>query len=166
MFRGGSPRQFVVTAKIDNQKFATYQNDDYATIMIRILSDRLAEATAEWLHERVRKEYWAYAPDENLTAQELFRNKFQGIRPAPGYPACPDHSEKRILFDILQAEQRIGVHLTENYTMDPPASVCGYIFDHPASTYFNVGPIAPDQLRDYAQRKNITLQEAEKLLRF
>lgn len=157
---------FVVTSKIDNQKFATYQNDDYATIMIRILSDRLAEATAEWLHERVRKEYWAYAPDENLNAQELFRNKFQGIRPAPGYPACPDHSEKRILFDILQAEQRIGVHLTENYTMDPPASVCGYIFDHPASTYFNVGPIAPDQLRDYAQRKNITLQEAEKLLRF
>ena len=157
---------FVVTSKIDNQKFATYQNDDYATIMIRILSDRLAEATAEWLHERVRKEYWAYAPDENLNAQELFRNKFQGIRPAPGYPACPDHSEKRILFDILQAEQRIGVHLTENYTMDPPASVCGYIFDHPASTYFNVGPIAPDQLRDYAQRKNITLQEAEKILRF
>ncbi|PKO95843.1 MAG: methionine synthase [Bacteroidetes bacterium HGW-Bacteroidetes-7] len=156
---------FVVTSKIDNQKFATYQNDDYATIMIRILSDRLAEATAEWLHERVRKEYWAYAPDENLNAQELFRNKFQGIRPAPGYPACPDHSEKKILFDILQAEQRIGVHLTENYTMDPPASVCGYIFDHPASTYFNVGPIAPDQLRDYAQRKNITLQEAEKHLR-
>lgn len=156
---------FVVTSKIDNQKFADYQNDDYATIMIRILSDRLAEATAEWLHERVRKEYWAYAPDENLNAQELFRNKFQGIRPAPGYPACPDHSEKRILFDILQAEQRIGVHLTQNYTMDPPASVCGYLFDHPASTYFNVGPIAPDQLRDYAQRKNITLQEAEKILR-
>ena len=157
---------FVVTAKIDNQKFEPYQEDPYATIMIRILSDRLAEATAEWLHEKIRKEFWAYAPDENLTPQELFRNKFQGIRPAPGYPACPDHSEKRVIFDILQAEENIGVHLTENYTMDPPASVCGYIFDHPASTYFNVGPIAPDQLQDYAQRKNITLQEAEKLLRF
>ena len=157
---------FVVTAKIDNQKFEPYQEDPYVTIMIRILSDRLAEATAEWLHEKIRKEFWAYAPDENLTPQELFRNKFQGIRPAPGYPACPDHSEKRVIFDILQAEENIGVHLTENYTMDPPASVCGYIFDHPASTYFNVGPIAPDQLQDYAQRKNITLQEAEKLLRF
>ncbi|OFX77431.1 MAG: hypothetical protein A2X19_06860 [Bacteroidetes bacterium GWE2_39_28] len=156
---------FVVTAKIDNQKFEPYQEDPYATIMIRILSDRLAEATAEWLHEKIRKEFWAYAPDENLTPQELFRNKFQGIRPAPGYPACPDHSEKRILFDILRAEENIGVHLTENYTMDPPASVCGYIFDHPASTYFNVGPIAPDQLQNYAQRKNITLQEAEKLVR-
>jgi 5-methyltetrahydrofolate--homocysteine methyltransferase len=156
---------FVVTAKIDNQKFEPYQEDPYATIMIRILSDRLAEATAEWLHEKIRKEFWAYAPDENLTPQELFRNKFQGIRPAPGYPACPDHSEKRILFDILRAEENIGVHLTENYTMDPPASVCGYIFDHPASTYFNVGPIASDQLQDYAQRKNITLQEAEKLVR-
>jgi 5-methyltetrahydrofolate--homocysteine methyltransferase len=156
---------FVVTAKIDNQKFEPYQEDPYATIMIRILSDRLAEAAAEWLHEKIRKEFWAYAPDENLTPQELFRNKFQGIRPAPGYPACPDHSEKRILFDILRAEENIGVHLTENYTMDPPASVCGYIFDHPASTYFNVGAIAPDQLQDYAQRKNITLQEAEKNLR-
>jgi 5-methyltetrahydrofolate--homocysteine methyltransferase len=156
---------FVVTAKIDNQKFEPYQEDPYATIMIRILSDRLAEATAEWLHEKIRKEFWAYAPDENLTPQELFRNKFQGIRPAPGYPACPDHSEKRVIFDILWAEENIGVHLTENYTMDPPASVCGYIFDHPASTYFNVGPIAPDQLEDYAQRKNITLQEAEKLVR-
>ncbi|MDP3398303.1 MAG: methionine synthase [Bacteroidales bacterium] len=156
---------FVVTAKIDNQKFEAYQEDPYATIMIRILSDRLAEATAEWLHEKIRKEFWAYAPDENLTPQELFRNKFQGIRPAPGYPACPDHSEKRVIFDILRAEENIGVHLTENYTMDPPASVCGYIFDHPASTYFNVGPIAPDQLQDYAQRKNITLQEAEKLVR-
>ena len=156
---------FVVTAKIDNQKFEPYQEDPYATIMIRILSDRLAEATAEWLHEKIRKEFWAYTPDENLTPQELFRNKFQGIRPAPGYPACPDHSEKRVLFDILRAEENIGVHLTENYTMDPPASVCGYIFDHPASTYFNVGPIAPDQLQDYAQRKNITLQEAEKLVR-
>jgi 5-methyltetrahydrofolate--homocysteine methyltransferase len=156
---------FVVTAKIDNQKFEAYQEDPYATIMIRILSDRLAEAAAEWLHEKIRKEFWAYAPDENLTPHELFRNKFQGIRPAPGYPACPDHSEKRVIFDILRAEENIGVHLTENYTMDPPASVCGYIFDHPASTYFNVGPIAPDQLQDYAQRKNITLQEAEKNLR-
>lgn len=156
---------FVVTAKIDEQKFAAYQDDPYATIMIRILSDRLAEATAEWLHERIRKDYWAYAPDENLTPQELFRNKFRGIRPAPGYPACPDHSEKQTLFEILSATQTIGVHLTENYTMNPPASVCGYLFDHPASTYFNVGPVAPDQLEDYALRKNLTPQQAAKLLR-
>lgn len=156
---------FVVTAKIDNQKFAAYQNDDYATIMIRILSDRLAEATAEWLHERIRKEYWAYAPDENLTPQELFRNKFQGIRPAPGYPACPDHSEKQTIFEILNATETIGVALTENFTMNPPASVCGYLFDHPASSYFNVGPVAPDQLEDYARRKNLTTEEAAKLLR-
>jgi len=155
---------FVVTAAIDNEAFAIYKEDDYATIMIRILSDRLAEAAAEWLHEKIRKEYWGYAKRENLPVDELLKLKYKGIRPAPGYPACPDHTEKQVIFDLLAAEKAIGARLTENFAMVPPASVSGYLFSHPGSTYFNIGKIAPDQLKDYAKRKNFTNEEAAKWL--
>jgi 5-methyltetrahydrofolate--homocysteine methyltransferase len=155
---------FVVTADIDNKAFAKYKDDDYATIMIRILSDRLAEAVAEWLHEKIRKEYWGYAKDENLPIDELLKLKYKGIRPAPGYPACPDHTEKQVIFDLLDAEKEIGVKLTENFAMMPPASVSGYVFSHPGSTYFNLGRIDTDQLKDYAKRKNFTIEEATKWL--
>jgi 5-methyltetrahydrofolate--homocysteine methyltransferase len=155
---------FVVTAKIDEAKFSKYKDDDYTTIMIRILSDRLAEAAAEWLHEKIRKEYWGYSSGENLSLEEMLSSKYQGIRPAPGYPACPEHTEKRKLFNLLEAEKRIGVVLTENYTMVPAASVSGYIFSHPKSSYFNVGKIGADQLTDYACRKGMSTDEAAKWL--
>jgi 5-methyltetrahydrofolate--homocysteine methyltransferase len=132
--------------------------------MIRLLSDRLAEAAAEWLHEKIRKEYWGFAVDENLTVEEMLSGKYKGIRPAPGYPACPDHTEKRILFSLLDAENAIGVGLTENFAMTPPATVCGYIFSHSASSYFNIGKIGPDQLKDYASRKKMTIEEASRWL--
>jgi 5-methyltetrahydrofolate--homocysteine methyltransferase len=132
--------------------------------MIRILGDRIAEAAAELLHEKIRKENWGYAADENLSVEELFKLRFKGIRPAPGYPACPDHTEKRTLFDLLKAEKNIGVSLTENYAMVPVSSVSGYIFSHPQSSYFNLGKIGDDQLKDYAKRKNITNEETAKWL--
>jgi 5-methyltetrahydrofolate--homocysteine methyltransferase len=155
---------FVVTADINNEVFKEYKEDDYATIMIRILSDRLAEAAAEWLHEKIRKEYWGYAKEEDLIIEELLLAKYRGIRPAPGYPACPDHTEKGILFEVLNTQPAIGVSLTENYAMIPPASVSGYIFSHPASSYFNVGKISRDQVEDYASRKNMTIEEASRWL--
>lgn len=155
---------FVVTADIFKEKFDKYKEDDYATIMIRILSDRLAEAAAEWLHEKIRKEYWGYAKNENLTIDEILRLKYSGIRPAPGYPACPDHTEKQAIFDILEAEKAIGAGLTENFAMTPPAAVSGYVFAHPGSIYFNLGKIDNDQLKDYAKRKNFTNDEAAKWL--
>jgi 5-methyltetrahydrofolate--homocysteine methyltransferase len=132
--------------------------------MIRILSDRLAEASAEWLHETIRKEYWGYAPKEKLLTDELLKLKYKGIRPAPGYPACPDHTEKRVLFDLLEAEKNTGAELTENFAMIPPASVSGYFFAHPGSTYFNIGKIGNDQLKDYASRKKMTIEEMAKWL--
>jgi 5-methyltetrahydrofolate--homocysteine methyltransferase len=155
---------FTVTASIDNEAVKEYNEDDYASIMIRILSDRIAEAAAEWLHERIRKEYWGYASGEKLTMDEILRAKYTGIRPAPGYPACPDHTEKRVIFDVLEAEKLIGVTLTENFAMVPPASVSGYVFSHPASSYFNVGKIGADQLAEYASRKNMTREEAARWL--
>ena len=155
---------FVVTADIDNEAFKKYAEDDYATIMIRILSDRLAEASAEWLHEKVRREYWGYAAEEKLTMEEMIAAKYIGIRPAPGYPACPDHTEKRAIFELLNAGSSIGVGLTGNFAMTPPATVSGYIFSHPASSYFNIGKIDRDQLADYAKRKGMTLEEAARWL--
>lgn len=155
---------FVVTAALDNVALGRYKDDDYATIMIRILSDRLAEAIAEWLHEKIRREYWGYAVQENFPIEELLKLKYKGIRPAPGYPACPDHTEKRVLFNLLGAEKAIGAELTENFAMVPPASVSGYFFAHPGSTYFNIGKIGPDQLKDYALRKNMTINEAARWL--
>jgi 5-methyltetrahydrofolate--homocysteine methyltransferase len=155
---------FIVTATIDNNAFDKYKEDDYATIMIRILSDRIAEAAAEWLHQKIRKEYWGYAKQENLTIDDLLKVRYKGIRPAPGYPACPDHTEKQVIFDLLGAEDAIGAALTENFAMIPPASVSGYVFSHPGSSYFNLGKINSDQLKDYAIRKNFTIDEAAKWL--
>lgn len=155
---------FVVTADIDKEAFDKYKDDDYALIMIRILSDRLAEAAAEWLHEKIRRDYWGYARHEKLSVDDVLKLRYKGIRPAPGYPSCPDHTEKQVIFDLLGAEKAIGAALTENYAMMPPASVSGYIFSHTGSTYFNLGKVATDQLKDYARRKNFTNEEAAKWL--
>ncbi|OUC05381.1 hypothetical protein RY27_27655, partial [Litorilinea aerophila] len=141
------------------------RHDDYNSIMVKALADRLAEALAEWMHEEVRKHFWGYAPDENLSNEELIKEKYRGIRPAPGYPACPDHTEKRILFDLLQVEERIDLHLTEHFAMMPTAAVSGYYFAHPQSTYFTVGKIGKDQVEDYARRKGMTVEEVERWLR-
>ncbi len=138
--------------------------DDYSGIILKALADRLAEATAEHFHERVRRELWAYAPDEQLTNDERIREAYRGIRPAPGYPACPDHTEKRKLWRLLDAEQRAGITLTESYAMYPTAAVSGWYFAHPASHYFPVGKIARDQVVDYARRKEWSVEEAERWL--
>ncbi len=155
---------FVVTADLDNEAIKPYADDDYASIMIRILSDRFAEAAAEWLHMKIRTEYWGYEKNEKLSVEEMLKVKYRGIRPAPGYPACPDHTEKGVLFDLLQAEKNIGASLTENFAMMPPAAVSGYFFSHPASSYFNIGKIDSDQLADYGKRKNFAPGEARKWL--
>ena len=158
---------FMVTAGIGEDEVAERfkrANDDYSAIMIKALADRLAEAFAERLHQRVRREFWRYVPDEALTDAELIGEKYRGIRPAPGYPAQPDHSEKAILFGLLEGERRIGVKLTESFAMWPGASVCGLYFSHPESHYFGVGKIERDQVEDYAARKGWTVAEAEKWL--
>jgi 5-methyltetrahydrofolate--homocysteine methyltransferase len=155
---------FVVTADLDSEAMKQYAEDDYASIMIRILSDRFAEAAAEWLHMKIRTEYWGYEKNEKLSVEDMLKVKYRGIRPAPGYPACPDHTEKRILFDLLQVEKNIGASLTENFAMIPPAAVSGYFFSHPASSYFNIGKLSEDQLADYGKRKNFAPGEAKKWL--
>ena len=139
-------------------------HDDYNAIMARALADRLAEAFAERMHERVRTELWGYARNEGFSTEELIREQYQGIRPAPGYPACPDHSEKRTLFDLLGVEKKIGIKLTENYAMWPTAAVSGFYFSHPQSRYFGVSKIQRDQVEDYARRKNMNEVEVEKWL--
>jgi 5-methyltetrahydrofolate--homocysteine methyltransferase len=139
-------------------------HDDYSAILAKALADRLAEAFAERLHERVRRELWGYAPDEALTNDDLIAERYQGIRPAPGYPACPDHTEKQTLFEVLEAEARAGIRLTESFAMWPGASVSGYYLWHPDSQYFGVGRIERDQLEDYAARKGVPLEEAERWL--
>ncbi|TLU99143.1 methionine synthase [Dyadobacter luticola] len=138
-------------------------HDDYNSIMVKALADRLVEALAELMHERVRKELWGYAKDETLTNDELIKETYRGIRPAPGYPACPDHTEKRMLFDLLGAE-KLGIVLTESFAMYPASSVSGWYFSHPDSRYFPVGKIFKDQVEDYARRKDMSLEEAEKWL--
>ena len=132
--------------------------------MITALADRLAEAFAERLHERVRRELWGYAADEVLDNDALIAESYQGIRPAPGYPACPDHTEKTTLFRLLGAESRAGIELTETMAMLPAASVSGFYFWHPAARYFGLGRIGRDQLEDYAQRKGWSIAEAERWL--
>ncbi|MDJ0653493.1 MAG: methionine synthase [Xanthomonadales bacterium] len=139
-------------------------HDDYKSILVKALADRLAEAFAERLHQRVRTEFWGYSPEESLQNDALIAEAYRGIRPAPGYPACPDHSTKRAIFDLLDTEASTGVELTENFAMTPPASVSGLYFAHPDSQYFVLGKIDEDQVRDYAQRKGWTLQEAERWL--
>jgi len=138
--------------------------DDYNSIMVKALADRLAEAFAEKMHELVRKEYWAYAADEALSNQELIKEQYAGIRPAPGYPACPEHTEKITLFSILEAEKNTTIHLTESLAMHPTAAVSGFYFSHPESRYFGVGKIGKDQVSDYARRKQVSFEDAEKWL--
>lgn len=158
---------FAVTTGhgIEEAKKNLPDNDDYAGILLQALADRLAEALAEALHAKVRRELWGYAQDEELSNQELVKEKYRGIRPAPGYPACPDHSEKEKLFKLLDAPGNIGLELTESFAMHPAAAVSGYYIGHPESKYFVVGKLGKDQVKDYARRKSISLEQAEKFLR-
>jgi 5-methyltetrahydrofolate--homocysteine methyltransferase len=158
---------FAVTvdgARQHIDKFAT-EHDEYNKIMVQILADRLVEAFAECLHQQVRKDYWGYEKTEALTNEQLIREEYKGIRPAPGYPACPDHTEKIKLFQLLNVTENIGIELTESLAMNPPASVCGWYISHPQSHYFGLGKIGRDQLEDYAKRKEMTIEEAERWLR-
>ncbi|MCU0429286.1 MAG: methionine synthase [Cytophagaceae bacterium] len=138
--------------------------DDYNSILVKAISDRLAEAFAECLHESVRKQYWAYAKNENLDNEALIKESYEGIRPAPGYPACPDHTEKRILFDLLEVEKAVGITLTDSFAMWPASAVSGWYFGHPSSRYFGLGKIDKDQVEEYARRKNMDLAEMERWL--
>lgn len=158
---------FALTAGIGiEKKLAEFDrdHDDYSSILLKALADRLAESFAERMHERVRKEFWAYAPDEKLTNDDLVAEKYRGIRPAPGYPACPDHTEKALLWKLLDAEKNAGVSLTDSFAMLPAAAVSGFYFAHPKSAYFGVGKIERDQIEDYANRKGMTVDEAERWL--
>ena len=159
---------FAVTAGLGLERVVSdfeKANDDYGSIMAKALADRLAEAFAERLHQRVRTEWWGYAPDESLDNTGLIAEKYQGIRPAPGYPACPDHTEKQTLFNLLRPDVHAGMSLTESFAMLPAASVSGWYFWHPRAQYFGVGKIERDQVEDYARRKGIPLAEAERWLR-
>ncbi len=158
---------FVVTAGVgieDHVAAFERQHDDYSAILLKALADRLAEAAAEYLHAEVRRVYWGYAPDEKLSSEQLINERYRGIRPAPGYPACPDHTEKATLWKLLDVEKRIGVKLTESFVMMPAASVSGFYFAHPESRYFAVGRIGRDQVEDYARRKGMSLATAERWL--
>jgi 5-methyltetrahydrofolate--homocysteine methyltransferase len=156
-----------VTAGIGEETLASRfraDKDDYNAILLSALCDRLAEAFAEHMHERVRKEFWAYAPGEALTNEQLIAESYRGIRPAPGYPAQPDHTEKGTLFRLLDAENRAGIRLTESFAMWPGSSVSGLYFSHPDARYFGVGKIERDQVEDYARRKGWSIPEAERWL--
>jgi len=158
---------FTVTTGLGAEEVARQyeaDHDDYNSIMIKAIADRLAEAFAELMHERVRREFWAYAPDEQLDSESLIREKYRGIRPAPGYPACPDHTEKDTLFQLLQTTDHTGVYLTDSFAMFPASSVSGWYFSHPDSKYFGISKISKDQVEDYAQRKNMEMSVAEKWL--
>jgi 5-methyltetrahydrofolate--homocysteine methyltransferase len=158
---------FAVTAGADIEPLLAHfqqDHDDYNSIMAKALADRLAEALAELMHKRAR-EIWGYGGDENLSLDDLIHERYRGIRPAPGYPACPDHTEKRDLFDLLQAEKNAGIQLTENFAMSPAASVCGFYFSHPEAKYFAVGKIDRDQVDDYHRRKGMDLRSVERWLR-
>ncbi len=156
----------VTTGRGIEAKLAEFDatHDDYQSILLKALADRLAEAFAEHLHQRVRKEFWGYSSNETLTNEELIKASYRGIRPAPGYPACPDHSEKTKIFDLLNAENNAGMVLTSGYSMLPAASVSGYYFAHPRAKYFVLGPILPDQVEDYARRKACSVEEVRRLL--
>ena len=158
---------FAVTAGVGiDARVAAFEaaHDDYSSIMLKALADRLAEALAERMHERVRREWWGYAADETLDGAGLIREEYRGIRPAPGYPACPDHTEKATLWAMLDPQRNAGIRLTESFAMFPTAAVSGFYFSHPQAHYFGVGKIDRDQVASYAQRKGITLVEAERWL--
>ena len=157
---------FALTAGLGAEELAAAhekEHDDYAAILVKALADRLAEALAEWLHKKARAD-WGYGGEESLSIEELLREKYRGIRPAPGYPACPDHTEKRLLFDLLGGEDRVGIELTESFAMRPAASVCGFYFAHPQSRYFALGRIGRDQVLDYHRRKGMDLRAVERWL--
>jgi 5-methyltetrahydrofolate--homocysteine methyltransferase len=158
---------FAVTAGLGEDEIAARfknANDDYSSILVKALADRLAEAFAERMHQRVRTEFWGYAPDEALTNDQLIREEYVGIRPAPGYPAQPDHTEKATLFRLLDATRATGVELTESFAMWPGSSVSGLYYSHPESQYFGVGKIERDQVEDYAARKGMEVAEIERWL--
>ncbi|MBK9248174.1 MAG: hypothetical protein IPM69_08710 [Ignavibacteria bacterium] len=158
---------FAVTAGIGLEHIVRVfeaDHDDYSAIMAKAIADRLAEAAAEWLHFKVRTELWGYATTETLNNQGLIDEEYQGIRPAPGYPACPDHTEKKTLFALLDVENNAGIWLTENYAMYPAAAVSGWYFAHPQSKYFPIGKIGRDQVKDYARRKGMSIEEVERWL--
>jgi 5-methyltetrahydrofolate--homocysteine methyltransferase len=158
---------FAVTAGIGADALAgsfEARHDDYSSILVKALADRLAEALAERLHERVRREFWGYAADEALGGADLLAERYVGIRPAPGYPSCPDHTEKRTLFQLLDAPRLAGIRLTESCAMQPAASVSGWYFAHPEARYFGLGRIGRDQVADYARRKGMTIAEVERWL--
>jgi len=141
------------------------ENNDYNALLIKALADRLAEAFAERLHQRVRREFWPYASNESLNTEELIDEKYQGIRPAPGYPACPEHSDKVTLFELLKIDGNIDMTLTESFAMTPAASVSGFYFANPESRYFSVGKIDDDQVQSLAERKGMSVEEVSRLLR-
>ena len=158
---------FAVTTGIGiDARIAEFEadHDDYSSILLKALADRLAEAFAERMHERVRKEFWGYASAENLSNEELIKESYRGIRPAPGYPACPDHTEKGTLWELIDPVGNAGISLTESFAMSPAASVSGFYFAHPEARYFGTGKIARDQVEDYAARKGLSTEEAERWL--
>jgi 5-methyltetrahydrofolate--homocysteine methyltransferase len=158
---------FAVTAGIGIEEHLLRferAHDDYSSIMLKALADRLAEAAAEHFHERVRRELWGFAPAETLTNEQLVREEYRGIRPAPGYPACPDHTEKAKLWELLEPAGNAGIRLTESFAMYPTAAVSGWYIAHPAARYFALGKIDRDQVADYARRKGMTLAQAERWL--
>ena len=156
---------FAVTAGAEVDEMAKEyeaKNDDYSSIMMKAVGDRLAEAFAEHLHEKVRKDF--YGIEESFSNEELIKESYQGIRPAMGYPSCPDHTEKQIIWDLMDVEKKTGVSLTETYAMNPPSSVSGYYLLHPEAKYFHVGKIDKDQVEDYAERKGVSAEYIEKWL--
>jgi 5-methyltetrahydrofolate--homocysteine methyltransferase len=158
---------FAVTAGLGMEtKLAEFKaaGDDYNDILFKALADRLAEAATEYVHEQVRTKYWGHSTSEKLDNEALIKEEYLGIRPAPGYPACPEHSEKVTISEILDLENTVGITLTSSYAMYPTSSVSGFFFAHPESSYFGLGKIGEDQVASYATRKGITLQEAERLL--
>lgn len=168
-----NPRQqdwiglFAVTGGDGADRYAETwraKGDDYSAIVVKLLADRFAEGLAEKMHYEVRREHWGYSPDEQFDLPRMLAGDYQGIRPAPGYPACPDHTEKGTIWNLLDAEKRLGMTLTESYAMEPAASVCGYYIAHPRSTYFGIGKIGTDQLADYAARKGMSTEEMARWL--
>lgn len=158
---------FLVTAGDGIEKLSEKfesKKDDYNSIMIKSIGDRIAEALAEMIHQKVRKTYWGYDKNENFSNQDLISELYKGIRPAPGYPACPDHTEKQTLFDLLGVSENLKVDLTESFAMKPASSVSGLYFSHPDSAYFGIGKINRDQVVDYANRKGVTIEQVEKWL--
>jgi 5-methyltetrahydrofolate--homocysteine methyltransferase len=158
---------FAVTAGIGiEDRVAEFEadHDDYNSILLKALADRLAEAFAERMHERVRKEFWGYATAENLSNQELIKEEYRGIRPAPGYPACPDHTEKGLLWDLIDPAANAGITITESFAMLPTASVSGFYFSHPKARYFGTGKISREQVEEYATRKAMRVEDVERWL--